>query len=504
MERSLQGRVAGAARWSVAAEVAAKLVSLGVNMLLARLVAPAAYGVLATAMMVTSFADLFTDAGFQKYLVQHEFSSDAERSDAASVAFWTNLAFSLALWALVCLLREPIAALAGSPGYGAVVAVACAQLPLTAFTSVAMALLRRALDFRRLFFLRMAQSAVPLVVTVPLALLGLSHWALVLGTLAGHAVNAAALLLTGAWRPRLFYRLRVLRGMFSFSFWTMLESVSIWACSWFDLFLIGHAFSEYYLGLYRNAVNNAGALIALVTTPVYTVLFSGLSRLQEDAAGFSGLFYATLRSLAFLVFPMGAGLFLYRDLATSVLLGSQWMEAVPVVGLWALSSALMAVVSSPCSEVLRARGLPRASLLCQMIKLALSVAAGVWAIPHGFLAVVCACVAMRFTLPVALWAVLRLRCGFRIAELLRTLWKPALCTGLMALLALLLQRLGGGALWSWCSMGLCALFYALLLFLFAWDEVRSLAAWLLPARRGAQEPPKNADAASNREGGASD
>mgnify|MGYP000769722762 CR=1 FL=1 len=67
-----------------------------------------------------------------------------------------------------------------------------------------------------------------------------------------------------------------------------------------------------------------------------------------------------------------------------------------------------------------------------------------------------------------------------------------------------LQRLGGGALWSWCSMGLCALFYALLLFLFARDEVRSLAAWLLPSRRGAQEPPKNADAASNREGGASD
>ena len=71
-------------------------------------------------------------------------------------------------------------------------------------------------------------------------------------------------------------------------------------------------------------------------------------------------------------------------------------------------------------------------------------------------------------------------------------------------LSLLLQRLGGGALWSWCSMGLCALFYALLLFLFARDEVRSLAAWLLPSRRGALEPPKNADAASNREGGASD
>lgn len=506
MEGNLQRRVAGAARWSVAAEVAAKLVSLGVNMLLARLVAPAAYGVLATAMMVTSFADLFTDAGFQKYLIQHEFADDASRADAASVAFWTNLLFSFALWGVICLLRDPIAAFAGSPGYGAVVAVACAQLPFTAFTSIGMALLRRALDFRRLFFLRMAQSAVPLFVTVPLALLGLSHWALVLGTLAGHVVNAAVLLLSAPWRPRLFFRLGVLRDMLSFSFWTMLEAVSIWACSWFDIFLIGNAFSEYYLGLYRNSVNNAGALIALVTTPIYTVLFSGLSRLQEDAGAFARLFYITLQSLAFIVFPMGVGLFLYRGLATDVLLGSQWTEAVPIVGLWALSSAIMSVVSSPCSEVLRARGLPRVSLFCQMIKLVLSVAACLWAIPHGFFAAVCACVVMRFSLPVVLWAAMRLRCGFRIADLFRTLWKPTICTAMMAGLVLLLQRLGGGTLWSWCSIGLCALFYALLLLLFARREVRELTAWLLPgwAKRGTDASPKNADAAHNREGGASD
>ena len=223
----LGARTVTATKWSLVTHLASKLISPLTTIVLARILAPEAIGVVSLVTMVTSFADLFSDAGFQKYLIQHEYCDERELGLSADVAFWTNLAFSLALWALVYLLREPIAALAGSPGYGAVVAVACAQLPLTAFTSVAMALLRRALDFRRLFFLRMAQSAVPLVVTVPLALLGLSHWALVLGTLAGHAVNAAALLLTGIWRPRLFYRLRVLRGMFSFSFWTMLESVSI-------------------------------------------------------------------------------------------------------------------------------------------------------------------------------------------------------------------------------------------------------------------------------------
>ena len=116
MERELQRRFAGAARWSVGAEVAAKLVSLGVNMLLARLVAPAAYGVLATAMMVTSFADLFTDAGFQKYLIQHEFAGDGERRDAADVAFWTNLAFSLLLWGRDLPAAGPDRRVCGQPG----------------------------------------------------------------------------------------------------------------------------------------------------------------------------------------------------------------------------------------------------------------------------------------------------------------------------------------------------------------------------------------------------
>ena len=99
------------------------------------------------------------------------------------------------------------------------------------------------------------------------------------------------------------------------------------------------------------------------------------------------------------------------------------------------------------------------------------------AVPHGFYAVVYACVAMRFSLPVVLWAAMKRRCGFHPLDLVRWLWKPALCTALMAGLALLLQRHGGGALWSWGSIGLCVLCYGALLFLLARREVRQLLSW---------------------------
>lgn len=483
MERDLGSRVAGAAKWSVAAEIAAKLVTMAINMLLARLIAPEAYGVLTTALMVTSFADLFTDAGFQKYLIQKEFPDEGAKTEAATVAFWTNLALSLLLWAVVCLLRDPIAIVAGSPGYGLVVAVACAQLPITAFTSIEMALLKRALDFRRLFFVRMAQSIVPLLITVPLALMDLSHWALVIGTLAGHAMTALVLLVRAPWRPRLFYRFSLLKAMFSFSAWTMLESLAIWLCSWFDLFLIGNAFSEYSLGLYKNAVASANGLLALVTASIPTVLFSGLSRLQNDEAGFQRLYYSTQRALAFLILPMGVGLFLYSGLATDVLLGSKWVEAAPIVGLWALSSAIMTPCSGLGSEVFRAKGKPKLSVLAQAASLAISVPACILAIPYGFWAVVYVCAGTRLALLIAVWVLLRLRCGFRVADMFKNLWKPALCTALMAALALLLQRLGSGTLWSWCSIGLCVLFYGALLACFARSEIAPLVSRLLRKRQ---------------------
>lgn len=485
MERDVGRRVAGAAKWSIAAETAAKLATMGVNMVLARLVAPEAYGVLTTALMVTSFADLFTDAGFQKYLIQHEFlGSDDRLDDAANVAFWSNLGFSLLLWLAVTLLRNPIAALAGSPGYGLVVAVACAQLPVTALTSIQLALLRRSLDFRRLFFVRMAQCLTPLLVTVPLALIGLSHWALVAGTIASHLVTAVVLLFSARWRPRWFYRLAVLKSMLSFSVWTLLESVTIWLCSWFDLFVIGSAFSGYALGLYKNAINSANGLLALITAAIPTVLFSGLSRLQNDDAAFHRLYLSVQRAMAFLVFPMGTGLLLYSDLATGVLLGSGWAEAAPIVGLWAFSTALMAIGSWPGSEVFRAKGQPRLSLLAQAISLALSVPICLSAVPHGFDAVVRAAVVSRFTLLIAVWVLLRVRFSFSIRDMLTNLWKPALCTVLMAGFALLLRQLGSGALWDWLSIGLCALLYALLLLLIAREDVK-LAFQLLLRRRDA-------------------
>lgn len=82
-----QSKVLNATKWSSLTEIAAKLVTPISNMILARLLTPDAFGVVATATMIFSFADMFTDSGFQKYLVQHEFTNAQDREESTTVAF---------------------------------------------------------------------------------------------------------------------------------------------------------------------------------------------------------------------------------------------------------------------------------------------------------------------------------------------------------------------------------------------------------------------------------
>ena len=78
MHEDLNKKIGRATKWSSITEIIAKLISPLVNMLLARLLVPSAFGAVTTITMVISFAEVFTDAGFQKYLIQHEFSSREE------------------------------------------------------------------------------------------------------------------------------------------------------------------------------------------------------------------------------------------------------------------------------------------------------------------------------------------------------------------------------------------------------------------------------------------
>ena len=377
-------KVVSATKWSTITEIAAKLVSPITTMVLARLLTPADFGVLVTATMVISFSEIFTDAGFQKYLIQKKFETEKDLKDTTTVAFWSNFVMSIAIWLVIVLFCGQIAELVGNPGRGNVIAISCICIPLAAFSSIQMALFKRKFDFKTLFWVRIIGILIPIVVTIPLAFFSRSYWALIIGMIALNASNAIILTIKSEWKPRLFYDWAIFKRMFSFSFWSMIEAVTVWLTSYVDLFIVGKLLNEHYLGIYRTSMSTVGQIMSLITAATTPVLFSALSRLQDDENEFRCLFFRFQKIVGLLVIPLGVGIFLFRNLVTEILLGHQWLEAANFIGLWGLTSSITIVLSHYCSEIYRAKGRPKLSVLAQVLHIFCLVPVVLWAINYGF------------------------------------------------------------------------------------------------------------------------
>lgn len=384
MPQELNTKVKTATMWSTVGEMAAKLVTPISSMVLARLLTPEAFGVVTTLMMIITFAEIFTDAGFQKYLVQHEFKDAQDRDESTNVAFWSNLVMSLLIWGIIAIFANPLATLVGNPGLGHVLIIACVSIPLAAFSSIQMALFRRDLDFKTLARVRIISALIPLFVTVPLAFWMHSYWALVIGIIVVNLVNAVLLTLYSKWKPRWFYSFAKLKEMFSFTVWSMFEAVSIWLTSYVDVFIVGTMLSQYYLGLYKTSSTLVGQIMGLVTAITTPILFSALSRLQNDEKEFQILFFRFQKLVGLLLMPLGMIIFLFSDFVTDLILGSQWEEASGFVGLWGLTNALTIVLSHYSSEVYRAKGKPKLSVLAQVLHIVVLWPTVLIAVRYGF------------------------------------------------------------------------------------------------------------------------
>lgn len=383
-KKDLGKAMRSATKWSAVTQLFAKLVSPITTMVLARLLTPEAFGIVATLTMIISFAEIFTDAGFQKYVVQHQFRDERDQDESINVAFWSNLAMSLLIWGIIALFSSPLARVVGNPGLGYVLIIACVSIPIAAFSTIQSALYTRKLDYKTLFKIRVLGAMVPLVVTIPLAFWLRNFWALVIGTIVQNIISATLLTIHSSWKPRCFYSFEKLKEMLSFSIWSMVEQVSIWLTNYVDVFIVGTVLSQYYLGLYRTGSTIVGQIMGFVTAITTPILFSTLSRLQDDEKEFLNLFFKFQKFVGILVIPLGVGIFLFRDFITTTVLGDQWAEVAYFLGLWGLTSSITIVLSHYSSEVYRAKGKPKLSVLAQVLHIVVLWPTVLISVKYGF------------------------------------------------------------------------------------------------------------------------
>lgn len=456
-----------ATAWSFAAELAAKLLVPITNIILARILVPEVFGIIATINMVISFAETISAAGFNKYIVQHNFATKEELYKSSNVAFWTNFSISCLAWLLIFFFRGKISSYVGNPGYGIPLVVASLAIPLTALSSIHESLFQRALNYKILFIRRLAVSLLPFVVTVPLALLGLSFWSLIIGSLASCILKIVLLSINSEWKPVFYYRFPLLKKMFSFSAWTLFESIAMWASTYIDILIISNSLGAYYTGLYKNSQYIVTSILTIITGATTSVLFASLSRFQDDKSQFESVFYSFQKNTAVFVIPLGLGIYCYSDVITYLLLGPRWEEASVFVGIWGLCTSLVAVFGTYCREVYRAKGEPKVSLVAQIFHLLFVVPICLVFVKRGFVELSYARSFAYLQIIFVHFVIVQWRYNISVRKMFFIIKEPLFCALLMLVLSYSLKLvLGTGYFLQIIEATICIIAYFALLLLF--------------------------------------
>ena len=452
-------KISASVKWASITEIAAKLITPFSSLILARLLSPDEFGVVATVTMVTSFADVFTDAGFQKYLIQKKFENEKQLERNANVAFWTNLTISCLLWGAIIIFSEQISSLVGNPGLGNVISIASISLVLTSFSSIQSAIYKKKFDFKTLFIARIVGAFMPIVVTIPLALLGCSYWSIVIGTIATNFANALILTVKSTWKPTLFYKFYILKKMFSFSMWTLIESILVWMTSYIGTFIIGRYLTSYYLGLYKNSISMVTSLMNIVAASTASVLLSALSVVKQDKKEFDEILYSFQQKVGLLMIPLGVGVFLYREFATDVLFGSQWSEASAFVGLYSLAQAFAMLTGQYISLTFTATERPKLSVLSQILQLVELVALLLLTVEKGFTWLIIARSVARALFGVINMVLGKIYINMSPLKMIRNMFPAVLGSLVMVVITFIFGGLFDSYLWNIIMIAICAVAY---------------------------------------------
>ena len=254
--------------------------------------------------------------------------------------------------------------------------------------------------------------------------------------------------------------------MFSFTSWSMIEAISIWLTSYVDVFIIGIYLNEYYLGLYKTSITVVGQIMGLITSATTPILFSALSRLQNDENAFRNLFFRFQKLLGMFIIPMGVGIFCFSDLATEIVLGEQWMEASGFIGLWGLTSTLTIVLSHYSSEVYRAKGRPKLSVLAQLLHIMVLWPTVLIAVKYGFEILYTARAIVRLEMILVNVVIMFIAIHISPLDMFKNIFVPCVCAFFTGVIAVVLLNCNTSISWQLISIPLCGIIYLVMIYCF--------------------------------------
>lgn len=425
---SIRTRSIKAAAWSAVQSVGGKLVELIVFTLLARLLLPADWGLVAMASVFIAFFRLFIEQGLDLALVQRE---DLEPAHL-NTAFMINVIMGLVLMLLVMLGAGLIASVYDQPELVPVIRWLSVTLLLGSLASVQVAILKRELRFKPLAVRMLLSSLVGGAVGIGAALAGAGVMSLVAMQITGGIVQLVVLWAGSSWRPRLEFSMTHFRDLYRFAINILGINLLDFANIYADTFLIGYFLGPTALGYYHFANRLVRMVTQLITSVTSPVSFSTFSAIQKDLPRLRRAYYEVVHMVSFVIFPIFVGLIVLAPFAIPLMFGEAWQSSTLIMQYLAVTGAVSALFVFN-GNIMMASGKPSWRLYINLLNVTVNLIGILIAVKYGIEAVALA-VVLRVVLltPVPLLAVRKLL-GGSLRNYFRHLLPAMLATFFMGL-----------------------------------------------------------------------
>jgi len=336
---SLAGRSAKGLLWTVSGQWGSQSLRLVTTIVLARLLTPDDYGLMAMVWAITGFVSTVGSLGLSEAVLQRRHLTHEQ----TSALFWLNVCLGLVLTLLVAAGAPLIAAFYGR---SELVQITWA-LSVTFFLGGLMvqhhALMLRRLNFRAVAVRAFVSTVVTTVVSIGVAFTGVGYWALVAGSLAGSVSSVIMAWRAVDWRPSFPRRAAGVRELISFGGGISTFRILDYAAKNVDNILIGRFLGTAQLGLYTRAYGLLTLPLSQIHNPVANVVRPMMAALWPEPERYRRFYLTALQGLCYLVMPLVVVMAVLATPVVGVLLGEQWLESAEVFRWLAVAGLLQTV-----------------------------------------------------------------------------------------------------------------------------------------------------------------
>ena len=367
-ENNLTQKTISGLLWKFAERVGAQMVTMIVSIVLARILMPEDYGVVAVVTILITICNIFVTHGFGNSLIQKK---DSDELDFSSV-FYASIVCSCGLYAILFFLAPPIAALYDNDLLIPVIRVMGLRLPIAAINSVQQAYVSREMIFKKFFLSTLSGTVMSGVVGLAMAYSGFGVWALVGQYITSVCVSTVVLWFTVKWRPKRMFSLARLKGLFSYGWKLLVSGLLDTGYNELRSLVIGVKYTPTDLAFYEKGKQFPSLLAVNVNSAFSSVLLSAMSKVQDDRAKVKAITRKSIRVSSYLLIPCMVGLACVAPTFIKVLLTEKWLPATPYLQLMCIVYAFWPIHTSNL-QAINAIGRSDLYLKLEIIKKAIGV-----------------------------------------------------------------------------------------------------------------------------------